>query len=161
MKKEDYFELTAEGYLELETELNELKNVRRPDVINALKEARAQGDLSENADYDAAREQQREIEKKIKELEVTLKNAVVITTTSTNLGRKIKFEVIGANEPDLFGDGEFLLVSSIESNPFDPVTPKISNESQLGSALMRAKIGDVIQIANDNVSYSVKIVNID
>ena len=153
--------LTREGYEEIKQELEYLINVRRPENINAIKEARALGDLSENADYDAAREQQREIEKKIKELEITLKNAVVITTTSTNLGRKIKFEVIGANEPDLFGDGEFLLVSSIESNPFDPVTPKISNESQLGSALMRAKIGDVIQIANDNVSYSVKIVNID
>ena len=154
------FTLTEEGLKNLQDELYQLKNVDRVKNITALQEARAQGDLSENADYDAAREQQREIEKKIKELEVTLKNAVVITTTSTNLGRKIKFEVIGANEPDLFGNGEFLLVSSIESNPFDPVTPKISNESQVGAALMRAKIGDVIQIANDNVSYSVKIVNI-
>ena len=102
-----------------------------------------------------------EIEKKIKELEITLKNAVVITTSSTNLGKKIKFEVIGVNEPDLFGDGEFLLVSSIESNPFDPVTPKISNESQLGSALMKAKIGDEIQISNDNVFYTVKILDIE
>ena len=152
-------QLTQEGYDKLVAELEKLKTVDRIKNLEDLKDARAQGDLSENAD--SAREQQREIEKKIKELEVTLKNAVVITTTSTNLGRKIKFEVIGANEPDLFGDGEFLLVSSIESNPFDPVTPKISNESQLGSALMRAKIGDVIQIANDNVSYSVKIVNID
>ena len=123
-------QLTQEGYDKLVAELEKLKTVDRIKNLEDLKEARAQGDLSENADYDAARDQQREIEKKIKELEITLKNAVVITTSSTNLGKKIKFEVIGVNEPDLFGDGEFLLVSSIESNPFDPVTPKISNESQ-------------------------------
>ena len=154
-------QLTQEGYDKLVAELEKLKTVDRIKNLEDLKEARAQGDLSENADYDAARDQQREIEKKIKELEITLKNAVVITTTSTNLGRKIKFEVIGANEPDLFGNGEFLLVSSVESNPFDEKMPKISNESQLGAALMKAKVGDVIQIANDNVSYSVKVVNID
>ncbi len=154
-------QLTQEGYDKLVAELEKLKTVDRIKNLEDLKDARAQGDLSENADYDAARDQQREIEKKIKELEITLKNAVVITTSSTNLGKKIKFEVIGVNEPDLFGDGEFLLVSSIESNPFDPVTPKISNESQLGSALMKAKIGDEIQISNDNVFYTVKILDIE
>ena len=88
-------QLTQEGYDKLVAELEKLKTVDRIKNLEDLKDARAQGDLSENADYDAAREQQREIEKKIKELEITLKNAVVITTTSTNLGRKIKFEVIG------------------------------------------------------------------
>ena len=161
MVQDEKIVVTKEGYQELVNELDRYVHVVRQEVIAELQEARAQGDLSENADYDAAREQQREIEKKIKELEITLKNAVVITTTSTNLGRKIKFEVIGVDEPDLFGNGEFLLVSSIESNPFDANMPKISNESQLGSALMRAKIGDVIQIANDEVSYSVKVVNIE
>ena len=155
------FTLTEEGLKNLQDELYQLKNVDRVKNITALQEARAQGDLSENADYDAAREQQREIERKIKELENTLKNAVVITITTTNLGRKIKFEVIGADEPDLFGNGEFLLVSSVESNPFDANMPKISNESQLGAALMRAKVGDIIQISNDDVSYSVKVINIE
>lgn len=154
-------QLTQEGYDKLVAELEQLKTVDRVKNLEDLKDARAQGDLSENADYDAARDQQREIERKIKELENTLKNAVIITTTTTNLGRKIKFEVIGADEPDLFGNGEFLLVSSVESNPFDENMPKISNESQLGAALMRAKIGDIIQIANDDVTYSVKVINID
>ena len=154
-------QLTQEGYDKLVAELEKLKTVDRIKNLEDLKEARAQGDLSENADYDAAREQQREIERKIKELEVTLKNAVVITTSTTNLGKKIKFELIDVEDKEIFGDCEFLLVSSVESNPFDPVTPKISNESQLGAALMKSKVGDVIQIANDNVSYSVKIVNID
>lgn len=153
-------QLTQEGYDKLVADLEKLKTVDRIKNLEDLKDARAQGDLSENADYDAAREQQREIERKIKELENTLKNAVVITTTTTNLGKKIKFEVIGDVDKELFGDCEFLLVSSIESNPFDPISPKISNESQLGAALMKAKIGDLIQIVNDNVSYEIKVLNI-
>lgn len=75
-KKE--FLLTSEGFLDLETELNELKNVRRPKVIEAIKDARSQGDLSENADYDAARAEQAEVEGRIKELEYMLENAKII-----------------------------------------------------------------------------------
>ncbi len=153
--------LTQEGYDSFVAELERLKNVDRIKNLEDLKEARAQGDLSENADYDAAREQQREIERRIKEIENTLKNAVVITTSSTNLGRKIKFEVIGLDDIELFGNCEYLLVSSVESNPFDEKNPKISNESQLGAALMKAKVGDVIQISNENITYSVKVVSIN
>lgn len=152
--------LTQEGYDSFVAELERLKNVDRIKNLEDLKEARAQGDLSENADYDAAREQQREIERRIKEIENTLKNAVVITTSSTNLGRKIKFEVIGLDDIELFGDCEYLLVSSVEANPFDEKNPKISNESQLGSALMKAKVGDIIQISNENITYSIKVVSI-
>ena len=153
--------LTQEGYDSFVAELERLKNVDRIKNLEDLKEARAQGDLSENADYDAAREQQREIERRIKEIENTLKNAVVITSSSTNLGRKIKFEVIGLDDIELFGNCEYLLVSSVESNPFDEKNPKISNESQLGAALMKAKIGDVIQISNENITYSIKVVSIN
>ena len=78
MKKEDFFELTAEGFLELEAEVNELKNVRRPEIITALKEARAMGDLSENADYDAARNEQAQIEARIKELEYKLEHSKIV-----------------------------------------------------------------------------------
>ena len=161
MNQQKKIELTQEGYNNLVAELDKLKNVDRIKNLEDLKEARSQGDLSENADYDAAREQQGAIERRIKELEVTLKNAVVITTSSTNLGKKIKLDIIGLADKEIFGDCEFLLVSSVESNPFDEKMPKISNESQLGAALMKAKVGDVIQIANDNVSYSVKVVNIE
>lgn len=153
-------QLTQEGYDGLVAELNKLKTVDRVKNLEDLKDARAQGDLSENADYDAAREAQREIERRIKELEITLKNAVVITNTSSNLGKTIKFEVLDTDEHDIFGGCEFLLVSSIESNPFDEVTPKISNESVLGDALMKASEGDIITIANENVSYRVKVLSI-
>lgn len=153
-------QLTQEGYDGLVAELNKLKTVDRVKNLEDLKDARAQGDLSENADYDAAREAQREIERRIKELEITLKNAVVITSTSSNLGKTIKFEVLDTDEHDIFGGCEFLLVSSIESNPFDEVTPKISNESVLGDALMKASEGDIVTIANENISYRVKVLSI-
>ena len=74
--------LTAEGYLELETELNELKTVTRPQVIKELKEARAQGDLSENSDYDAARDAQAKLEGRIKELEYKLEHCVIAENTA-------------------------------------------------------------------------------
>ena len=153
-------QLTQEGYDGLVAELNKLKTVDRVKNLEDLKDARAQGDLSENADYDAAREAQREIERRIKELEITLKNAVVITSTSSNLGKTIKFEVLDTDEHDILGGCEFLLVSSIESNPFDEVTPKISNESVLGDALMKASEGDIVTIANENISYRVKVLSI-
>ena len=70
--------VTAEGYLDLENELNELKNVRRPQIIQAIKEARALGDLSENADYDAARDEQAQVESRIKELEYKLEHSEII-----------------------------------------------------------------------------------
>ena len=82
-KKE--FLLTSEGFLDLETELNELKNVRRPKVIEAIKDARSQGDLSENADYDAARAEQAEVEGRIKELEYMLENAKIIQKESGHI----------------------------------------------------------------------------
>jgi transcription elongation factor GreA len=81
MKKENNINklvLTADGYLALETKLNELKNVRRPEIIKALKEARAQGDLSENADYDAARNDQAQVEAKIKDLEYQRKTKTLL-----------------------------------------------------------------------------------
>ena len=82
--KNDKFIMTAEGYLEAETELNELKNVRRQEIIEAIKEARAQGDLSENADYDAARNEQAIVEAKIQELEYKLEHAQIIDNKNKN-----------------------------------------------------------------------------
>ena len=89
--------LTDQGFLELETELNELKNVKRPAVIKALKEARALGDLSENADYDAARNEQAQVEGRIQELEKIMENVHIIEKNSTDsvcLGTTVKIEYI-------------------------------------------------------------------
>ena len=95
--------LTDEGFLELETELKELKDVRRPAVIKALKEARALGDLSENADYDAARAEQAQVEGRIQELERIMENAVIIekrTTDSVSLGTTVKIKYIDDDDDE-------------------------------------------------------------
>ena len=153
--KEDVFELTAEGFLELETELNELKNVRRPEIITALKEARAQGDLSENADYDAARNEQAQIEARIKELEYKLEHSKIVKIKKVSGEANIGSTVIIEDE-----DGEqdeYKLVSALESDPFNN---KISVESPLGVAIKGHKSGDTVQVESPNGGYSVKILNV-
>lgn len=150
MKKENTFIMTAEGFLEAENELNELKNVRRPEVIKALKEARALGDLSENADYDAARNEQAIIEAKIQELEYKLEHAEIIDNKKKN-------EVsLGSTVTISYDDGEeeYKIVGSMEADPFEN---KISNESPLGIALLKHKIGDSVEVASPNGGYIIKI----
>ncbi len=151
MKKENKFIMTAEGFLEAETELNDLKNVRRPEVIKALKEARAQGDLSENADYDAARNEQAMIEAKIQELEYKLEHAEIIDNKDNGIVD------LGSTVTISYDDGEteeYKLVGSMEADPFEN---KISNESPLGIALLKHKIGDIVEVASPNGGYNIKI----
>ena len=147
--------LTAEGYLELEQELNYLKNEKRPEVITALKEARALGDLSENADYDAARDEQAKVEGRIKQLEYQLEHAVI------NDNAKKDVVSIGTNVTVLYvADGdedEYQIVGSLEADPFEN---KISNESPIGAAIMGKKVGDVISVASPNGAYDIKITKI-
>lgn len=136
-------QLTAEGLEKCKQELDFLKNAERGRVIESLKEARAQGDLSENADYDAARDEQARLEARIKELENIIKNAVVIDeskATASNLGKEIVLE---------FEDktiDEFSLVGSLEA---DPLQGKISNESPLGAAILNHKVGDKILVKTE------------
>ena len=149
--KNDKFIMTAEGYLEAETELNELKNVRRLEIIDAIKEARAQGDLSENADYDAARNEQAIVEAKIQELEYKLEHAEIIDNIDKNIVN------LGSTVTISYDDGEteeYKLVGSMEADPFEN---KISNESPLGIALLKHKIGDVVEVASPNGGYNIKI----
>lgn len=149
--------LTDEGFLELETELNELKNVRRPAVIKALKEARALGDLSENADYDAARAEQAQVEGRIQDLEKIIENAVIIekrTTDSVSLGTTVKIKYIDDDDDEI---EEYRIVGSREA---DPSNNKISNESPLAVAIMNAKVGEIRTVESPNGSYDVEIVEI-
>ena len=145
------FIMTAEGYLQAEEELNNLKNVRRPEIIKALKEARAQGDLSENADYDAARNEQAQIEAKIQELEYKLEHAEIIDNKDKNIVN------LGSTVTISYDDGEveeYKLVGSMEADPFEN---KISNESPLGIALLSHRIGDTVNVASPNGGYNIKI----
>ena len=155
MSNNDKVYLTDEGFLELETELNELKNIKRPAVIKALKEARALGDLSENADYDAARAEQAQVEGRIQELEKIMENVHIIekgSTDSVSLGTTVKIRYIDDDDDEL---EEYRIVGSKEA---DPSNNKISNESPLARAIMNAKAGDIRSVESPNGTYDVEIV---
>ena len=155
MKKEQTILLTPQGYLDLESELNDLKLNKRPAVITALQEARALGDLSENAEYDAARNEQAITEGRIKELELMIENAEIISGESNG---KV---VIGSTvEINYIDDGEeetYTIVGSQESDPFQN---KISNECPLAMALLGKKINDIATVDSPTGKYDVKIVNV-
>jgi len=152
-KKE--IKLTSNGYLEVENELNKLREEDRPRIIQAIKEARAQGDLSENADYDAARNEQAQVEARIKELEYMIEHAVIIEEAPkgvVGLGSTVEIEYIGDDDTD-----EYKIVGSLEADPFEN---KISDESPIGKALSGKKVGDVVKVPSPNGDYDVKIVKI-
>ena len=147
--------LTEEGLNELKKELDFLKLEKRPEIINALKDARALGDLSENAEYDAARSEQASTEARIKEIEKMLENVEIINSVKTDavaLGTKVKLEYVGDDEID-----EYSIVGSKEA---DPSNNKISNESPIAKAIMNAKVGEVKKVASPNGEYEVEIVEI-
>ena len=140
---------------EIKKELDFLKLEKRPEVILALKEARAQGDLSENSEYDAARNEQALVESKIAELEKMVENAVVIKEVDTDkvsIGTSVKIEYVDDGETE-----SYMVVGSKEADPFEN---KISNESPIAQAIMGKKIGDVVSVASPNGQYSVKILEI-
>ena len=149
--------LTNEGFLEIEEELNHLKEVKRPEVIKALKDARALGDLSENADYDAARNEQAQIEGRILELEKILETAEIIEKRDTDkvgLGTTVTVRYLDEEDDDT---EEYRIVGSKEA---DPSNNKISNESPLAQAIMGAKVGDERTVESPRGSYRVEIVEI-
>lgn len=148
--------LTQEGYDEIKEELDNLINVKRPENIVAIKEARALGDLSENADYDAARNEQAEIEARIKKLEMVIENAEIIEEISTDtvgLGNTVTISYVD----DLDDTDEYKIVGSQEADPFES---KISNESPIAKALMNHKVGDVVSVESPNGSYEIKVIEI-
>ena len=135
--------LTYEGLKKYEDELENLKVVKRQEVAQKIKEARAQGDLSENAEYDAAKDEQRDIEARIDELEKILKNAEVIVEYEVdldkiNIGCQVKILDIEMNQ-----ELDYKIVGSTEANS---LKGKISNESPVGRALIGAKTGDIVRV---------------
>ena len=135
--------LTYAGLKKLEDELHELKVVKRKEVAGKIKEAREQGDLSENAEYDAAKDEQRDIEARIEEIEKILKNAEVVVEDEVDdgvisVGCKVKVLDMEYDE-----EMDFQLVGSTEANSLQG---KISNESPVGKALIGAKHGDVVDV---------------
>lgn len=155
MKTEDkQIYLTSEGFLKLEEELDHLKKVERPDVIVSIKEARALGDLSENAEYSSARERQAKLEARIKEIEYTLEHATIIENNSDG---KVRVGSIITIEYDDEEQEEYTIVGTNEADPFNN---KISNESPIAIAVMGKKQGDIASVDSPNGSFDVKLVKV-
>lgn len=149
--------LTSEGKLKLEEELQHLKVVRRAEVAVKIKEARAQGDLSENAEYDAAKEEQAEIESRITQIQNMLKKAEIINEDAfdkgvVNLGNKVKIYDNDFEEEDVY-----TIVGSAEA---DPMKGKISNESPIGRALLGHKPGDEVPVETPDGIITIKVLEI-
>lgn len=147
--------VTSEGLEEMKKELEELIQVKRPEVIKALKEARALGDLSENAEYDAARQEQAQTEARIKELESMIENAVIIENVNTNevsIGTRVTIEYVGDDDTE-----EYSIVGVKEADPFNN---KISNESPIARAILGKKVGDIVSVDSPNGKYDVKVIAI-
>ena len=135
--------LTYEGLKKLEDELENLKVVRRKEVSQKIKEAREQGDLSENAEYDAAKDEQRDIEARIEELEKILKNAEVVVEDDVDLDTINIGCTVDVYDKEFEEEIVFQLVGSTEANSLEG---KISNESPVGKALIGAHTGDVVDV---------------
>ena len=148
--------LTESGLDELKKELNYLKMEKRPEVIASLKDARALGDLSENAEYDAARTAQAEVEGRITELETMIEKAVIIKDVVTDcvaLGTTVTIKYIEDGETEVYS-----IVGSMEADPFEN---KISNESPIAKAIMGQKVGNKVTVASPQGEYEVEIVAIN
>ena len=149
--------LTYAGLKALEEELENLKVVKRKEIAGKIKEAREQGDLSENAEYDAAKDEQRDIEARIEELEKLLKDVEVVDESEVdldkiNVGCKVKvFDITFDEEMDL------AIVGSTEANS---LSGKISNESPVGKALMNKKVGDVVEVETQAGVIEYKVLEI-
>ena len=152
---EEKFYVTEEGLKDLKNEYDTLVHTTRNEVIEDLKAARAQGDLSENADYDAARDKQAQVESRIKELEYMIKNASIISekkgVKSVRLGSTVTIL-----EMDTKHKQTFTIVGSVEA---DPLNGKLSNASPLAAAILEKKVDSVVTVDVDS-PYQVKIVEI-
>lgn len=133
--------VTREGLKKLQEELDDLKNVRRKEVSGRLKEAISYGDLSENSEYEEAKNEQAFIEGRILELEAKIKNARIIKghhTKSVQIGSVVRIRRLGAKD-----DEQYTIVGTTEADPFEN---KISNDSPIGSVIMEKSVGDRVQV---------------
>ena len=156
---DEKFLVTKEGLDELLKEQDNLIHVVRDEVIRELQEARAQGDLSENADYDAARDRQARVEARIRDLEAMIANAEIIsedkkaaTKKTVSLGSTVTILDMSTNEEETYN-----IVGSIEA---DPLNGKLSNITPLATSLMDHKIGDVVEIETAEEPYQVKVLDL-
>lgn len=153
VKQENF--ITKNGLEDLKKELEELTTKVRPEVINAIKEARALGDLSENAEYHAAKEKQSVVEARIRELEYLIENATVIEegdSSEVRIGSTVEIKYIDDDEVE-----EYKIVGSTEADPFEN---KISNSSPIAQAIIGKKVKEKASVESPNGNYKVEIVSI-
>lgn len=158
MENQEKVLVTQAGYEELKNELKKLVHEERNLVIQELQEARAQGDLSENADYDAARDHQARVEARISDLEAMLSNVEIIddkkatTKKTVSLGSTVTILDLDSNEEETY-----TIVGSVEADPFNG---KLSNVTPLAIALLDSKVGATVTVTNVENPYKVKILSL-
>ena len=151
-------QITAEGLQKLEEELAQRKSVIREEILERIKEARAQGDLSENSEYDQAKEDQGKNESRIVELEQMIKTAVIIDTSASSKEGKVSLGcTVVLKDMETDEEETYTLVGTTEADPFDN---KISNESPVGKAVIGKKIGDVVVAITPAGELSYKILEV-
>lgn len=154
---EKSYPMTAEGKEKLEAELKDLKLVKRPEVIQRIKVARSFGDLSENSEYDAAKDEQSHLEDRIAQVEEMLKYADVVDNESVDpnevaVGKTVTYTEVGEDDPETY-----TIVGSDES---DPLSGKISNDSPIAKALIGRKKGETVSITTPGGKFDVKITDV-
>ncbi|WP_261806172.1 transcription elongation factor GreA [Lapidilactobacillus luobeiensis] len=152
------FPMTAEGKVKLEKELDDLKTIKRQEIIERIKVARGFGDLSENSEYESAKDEQSSNETRISQLEEMLRYAHVFDASDTapdevSIGKKVTFVEEGEDDPEAYS-----IVGSAES---DPMAGKISNDSPIAKALIGKKTGDVVAIETPGGAFNVKITAVE
>ncbi|CAH0232083.1 transcription elongation factor GreA [Peribacillus simplex] len=158
MAIEKEYPMTIEGKLKLEQELEQLKTVKRKEVVERIKIARSFGDLSENSEYDSAKEEQAFVEGRITTIENMIRNAKIIegndsNTDTVSLGKSVTFVELPNGDEETYS-----IVGSVEADPFEG---KISNDSPIAKSLIGKRVGDKVSIMTPGGEMSVKIVSID
>jgi len=157
MAEEKEYYMTKEGKEKLEKELEYLKTEKRKEVVERIKIARSFGDLSENSEYDAAKDEQAFVESRIAQLEKMIRNAVIIEDSNDDpnvvtIGKKVKFIELPDGEEETY-----MIVGSAES---DPLAGKISNDSPLAKSLLGKRIGDEVVVQTPGGELNVKIIEV-
>ncbi|GAA0295344.1 transcription elongation factor GreA [Gracilibacillus halotolerans] len=158
MAEEKSFYMTEEGKQKLENELNTLITEKRPEVVERIKIARSFGDLSENSEYDAAKDEQAFVESRIAQIENMIRNAVIIENDASDpdivsLGKTVTFVELPDGEEE-----SYTIVGSAEADPFEG---KISNDSPIAKSLLGNRIGDEVAVSTPAGDMNVKIVGIE
>ena len=153
---EQQYMMSPKGYQEAKKKLKYLQTVKRQEIVERIAEARSHGDLSENAEYDAARNEQTMNEIEINELDFKIKNAVIVEenndTTTIHIGSKVKVYDIDMEEEVVY-----TITGSIEADPMNNI---VSNDSPVGNALLNHKVGETVKVLAPNGEYELKIMEI-